>query len=366
MTSEATGLRVLHILGSNAFAGTERHALHLVMELRELGCAAELVCRPSAASLRTEARASRVPVHPVVRGAGIRRPAIVHVHDGRSAILGLLLARTARALFVRTQHFVRPASVEREGWRRSSSVMLHRSLNRRLDGYIAVSQAVADAARKRRDTDGVPTAVIPPGIRLAADHVVAMSRAGREQSRFPIVTSVGRLEAERRFDVLIEAIPRVLRAVPDCRFVIAGSGSAEADLKRRARELGAADAVTWTGWLPEIAPVLRESHVYVNTWPWEGFGMATAEAMGFALPVIAASSGASIELVKDGVTGRLVPPEDPVALAVTICELVRDLPQAAAMGAAGRARAVSAYSVRQTAVSTLAFYQRLPRLTQRP
>ena len=152
--------------------------------------------------------------------------------------------------------------------------------------------------------------------------------------------------------------------MPECRFVIAGAGSAEEDLKSRTRQLGIEDAVEWTGWLPEIASLLGASHIYVNTWPWEGFGMATAEAMGAALPVVAVDSGASPELVAPGVTGLLVPPADSAALAAALCDLLADRERMALMGAAGRERSVARYSMRATAESTLDFYRRLPRVAR--
>jgi glycosyltransferase involved in cell wall biosynthesis len=232
-----------------------------------------------------------------------------------------------------------------------------------MDGYIAVSQAVKVAAIGRGETGSARLAVIPSGIRLPAPDAVARARASREQAKRPLVASAGRLETERRFDVLLRAMPGVLKRLPECRFVIAGSGSAEGGLKRLAARLGVEHALTWTGWLKSIDPVLTESHVYVNPWPWEGFGMATAEAIAFGLPVIAVRSGASIELVEDGVTGRVVAPEDPEALADAISELIEDRSRAAAMGERGRAGAEK-YSIRRTAACTLSFYCGLERVTR--
>ena len=70
-----------------------------------------------------------------VRG---QKPDVLHVHDGRGAIAGTVLAPLAGALGVRTQHFVLPASVTRPGWQRSAAIAMHRVLNRRLQGFIAV------------------------------------------------------------------------------------------------------------------------------------------------------------------------------------------------------------------------------------
>jgi glycosyltransferase involved in cell wall biosynthesis len=301
-------------------------------------------------------------VRSVVSLAGGDAPNVVHVHDGRSALAGSGVALVSGAALVRTQHFVRPASVERTGWQRQLSVGLHRVLNRRLDGYICVSAAAAEAAHARHDVARVPTVVIPPGVGMPSSGRLEAALQARSAATRPVVLSAGRLEPERRFDVLLDAIPIVLRTVPDCEFVIAGAGSAETDLRARVRALEVEDHVKWTGWLDDLAPAMAEADIYVNTWPWEGFGMATAEAMGFGLAVIAANSGASPELVEDHVTGRLVAPADPADLGAALIELLSDRDRVAAMGAAGRERAVAKYSVRATSEATLAFYSLLPRV----
>ena len=105
--------------------------------------------------------------------------------------------------------------------------------------------------------------------------------------------------------------------------------------------------------------LMGQAHVYVNTWPWEGFGMATAEAMGLALPVVAVDSGASSEMVDPGITGFLVPPGDAPALSAALSRVLLDPDRAAEMGEAGRRRALALYGVQRTARDTLALYRRV-------
>jgi glycosyltransferase involved in cell wall biosynthesis len=313
--------------------------------------------------LRGAAAAGGVPVYGLVESAR-RKSDIVHVHDGRSAVIGLVHATLGRTALLRTQHFVRPASQERQGWSRAASMMAHRRINGRLDGYICVSVAAATAAQQRRDAGRAPLRVIPPGARLASDEQVGEAILDRAQAAQPGVATAGRLESERRMDVLIDAIPIVRRAFPGCRFLIAGAGNAEHELKSRARALALEGVIDWTGWLPDTAPVLAGSHVYVNTWPSEGFGMATAEAMGYSLPVVVTDTGASPELVEDSRTGTVVEALSPAALASAICDLLQDRRRATEMGAAARERAVRLYSFGSTAQSTLEFYEQLPRLNR--
>lgn len=366
-----TPLSVLHVVSSDAFAGIERHVVALARELRKRGCAAEIACPPSATRLRAEAEATMVPVHPrrartrggwlgaVARKLATAPPDVVHLHDGRSAVAGTLLAAPTSALVVRSQHFVRPASVERTGWRGPASLALHRTLNRGVDGYVAVSRSVADAALERRDTRGAEVVVIPPGIELPADSIVEAACARRAARPDPVVAVIGRLEAEKGVATLVRALPRLLALVPSCRFVVAGTGAVGPELRRLAGELGVDHAITWLGEVAGAASVLEGAHVYVNSSPAEGFGLATVEAMALAVPVVAIGAGASAEIVEHEFTGLLVPPDDPTAMADAIATLAVERERAEQMGRNGRARAQSLYGVEHAAELALDFYSRL-------
>lgn len=368
---------MLHIVSSDAYAGLERHAVGLIGELRKLGCAAELACPPTGLRMRAEATDRSIPVRPpahvragtwllhVTRTIVTAPPHIIHVHDGRAAPVGALLAAMTGTTLVRTQHFTQPASEIRPGWRGRMSRALHRSVNRRVAGYVAVSRAAADAARGRHELGTALVAVIPPGIDLPADEVVADSRSWREGAGTLVVVSMGRLEPERRIDVLLAAIPMVRAEVPDCRFVIAGAGSAEQELRLSARRLGVEDAIEWKGWVDQPMRVLAEAHVYVNTWPREGFGMAMAEATAMGIPVVAPNAGASPEIVDHGATGLLFSPNHPDALATELLKLLTDRGRAAAIGTTARERALCRYGVATTAQETLALYRRLRSGTER-
>jgi len=269
------------------------------------------------------------------------------------------LSTVLGGIFVRTQHFVYTATMNRRGWARRASLALHRRVNSRLDGYVAVSQSVAQAGRARRETGDALVAVIPPAIVFPTNDALSRARAARATLAYPVVAFAGRLEPERHLDVLLRAVPIVLAEIPDCRFVLAGAGSAEEDLRQLAAELGIEAGITWAGWVADTYSVLTNAHAYVNTWPREAFGMAMAEAMALALPVVAVDAGANTEMVNGGVTGSLVPVDDSAAMAAAIVDLLRDRAVAAEMGEAARERALAAFGGRLTAVSTLALYERL-------
>jgi len=366
-------LRVVHLLSSDGYAGIERHVLRLARLLRERGADCQIACPPTATRLRAEARMAGVPVVPgptphrgawlprLVERLAADRPDVVHVHDGAAAVWGWRLASLAPVRLVRSQHFIQPASAWRSGWRRRGSLLLHRSLNADVDALVAVSEAVAASVRARRDARDDVVTVIPPGIDVPPEEAVAAAAARRASLPNPVVAYVGRFEAEKSLPLLLDAVPHVLEQVPRCRFVLAGSGSLERELRAQAARLGIEHALEWTGLVPEAAAVLARAHVFVNPAAAEPFGLAVAEAMSFALPVVAQASGASVELVEDGVTGLLVSRPEPVELAATLARLATDRELAARMGARARRRACERFGVERTVELTLALYEELVR-----
>ncbi len=364
-------LRVLQVVSSDGYAGIERHVLRLARGLRERGLDCRIACPPTAARLRAEASAAGVPVTPATgtRRAGwfsdaLERlaadpPDVVHAHDGAAAVAAWRLTSLGRSQLVRTQHFVRPASAERQGWRGTVSLALHRALNADLAALVAVSQSVSDSARSRREVAKAKLEVIWPGIDVPSDGDVEDAVRARRRLPQPAVAFVGRLEAEKSLPTLLGAIPLVLERIGACRFVIAGAGSLERDLRELAAGLDIGGAIDWLGEVPESAAVLAESHVFVNPCAVEGFGLVTAEAMAWQLPVVATASGGSAELVEDGVSGLLVEPYDPAALAGAIVRLVSDRGLAEELGRGARARARERFGAERTVERTVALYERI-------
>ncbi len=353
-------MRILHMVHSATatVAGTERHILGLSRELRQLGHSVTIACASVAEPLREAARADGFEV--ISETAVRRHPAVdvLHAHDGRSMLGAVYASAGRRIVLVRTQHFVAPASTERAPVMRAISQLGHRALNSRLDGYVCVSREAARAAMARREV-GLPVEVIAPGIQIPTDAEWQRSVTERAAAGHPVVVSAGRLDHERSFETLIHAIPEIRTRHPAAEFVIAGDGEVTAELKALAQTLGVASAIRWPGWVPDLQEVLRSAHLYVNTWPAEGFGMATAEAMAAGVPVIVTSTGAAPELVADGVGGWIVPPRDPAALAAKILEALGAPDQLVQTGAQARQRATREYSVRSCARALCDFYETL-------
>jgi glycosyltransferase involved in cell wall biosynthesis len=280
---------------------------------------------------------------------------IVHVHNFFPLLSPSVMdgARDAGAAVVQTLHNYRAvcangllmrdgvvceSCVGRVGWR----ALRHRCYRGSLIGSAAVV-AMQQAIRRGGIWDR-------PGTRLIAltdfarGKLIAGGLPGELiviKSNFiaPVVTPagprdgvlfVGRLSAEKGVGVLIEAA----RALPHRRFTIVGGGD---DARWRAMAPG---NVVFTGALAASAARDEMAHAAVLVMPslwFEGFPMTLLEAFARETPVVASRIGSLAELVEDGVTGRLVAPADPAALATAIEAVLGDPAAAARMGRAARA-----------------------------
>lgn len=140
---------------------------------------------------------------------------------------------------------------------------------------------------------------------------------------------VGRLATEKRVELLAG-----ITALDGVRLVVVGAGPAEAALRRHMPDavfLGERRG-------EELAAIYASLDVFVHSGPYETFGQTLQEAAASGVPVVAPAAGGPLDLVADGVTGYLVPPDDPGAFTAAVARLAADPAARAAFGAAGRRR----------------------------
>ena len=153
-----------------------------------------------------------------------------------------------------------------------------------------------------------------------------------------VLLAVSRLEQQKGLDVAIRALARIRARHPDAVLVDLGLGSLRAELEELARAEGVADAVFLAGSVGDVSDWLRRAEVFVHPARWEGFGLALLEAMLASLPVVASAVSSIPEIVVDGSTGLLVPPDDVQSLGDAVCALLDD-PDEGSRVRRGRARA---------------------------
>jgi glycosyltransferase involved in cell wall biosynthesis len=253
--------------------------------------------------------------------------------------------------------------------RRASARLLIRATALLADSIVCCSQTVAS-----QYPAATVAAVAPPPIDpdLAAGDR-ARGRARLELGDEPCVLVVGALSHGRGQDIAIRALAAVRRSIPDARLVVVGDPHPRpadiefaAELRALAGATGVEDAVVFAGTTDAMADLYAAADVVVNPARVpEGFGRVAPEALVAGRPVVATRVGAIEEVLRDGVTAVLVPPEDPERLAAEVVRLLHDPDLATRLVTAGRAHALERYSVAADIAAWKGALEKLPVRTPR-
>jgi glycosyltransferase involved in cell wall biosynthesis len=229
----------------------------------------------------------------------------------------------------------------------------------------------ADAVRKQLIADGYNAEkieVIKNGLDLskfsAARGSGKLHREFGFPSEAPLVVVLSRLDRIKGIDYFLEAAAAVAKLFPQARFLIVGNPpphdeSYKGSLVRHAARLGLSQRIIFTGFRLDVPEVLSDTAVSVLPSLSEGLSNTLLESMAAGVPVVATDVGGNPEAVENGVTGLLVPPRDPDALARAVCLLLGNREMAAEMGNAGRERVAKRFSMDQMVRETETLYLKL-------
>jgi glycosyltransferase involved in cell wall biosynthesis len=346
-------MRVVHVHRIRGIGGSERHLLTLLPALAAEGIEPVFmglddpggVLEPFYRELGVEALRLSCPrdVDPgLLRRVRMElerlRPDVVHTHLVHGDVYGTLGAGGVPV--VSTKHNDDP-------FRRGPFRFVERLLTRRVARVIAITQALR---RFCVDEVGLPPAkvqVVHYGLDelprpWSDDPPVELPDDAR------VLLCVARLAPQKGVDVAVQALARVREVEPRAVLVVLGEGP---DRPRLGGE-----GVVLPGRVGDVAAWYRRAELLVHPARWEGFGLALLEAMLAAKPVVATRVSSAPEIVADGETGLLVPPEAAGALAEAILALLDDPARATAMGEAGLARARNEFSVARMAERTAGVY----------
>jgi len=352
---------VVHCIRVRRAAGAEHHLVELTRALAEEGWTSDvLVLAPQPETVG--GYAERLAEH--CRAVHVRRMAshvdprlvlalrhrlrsgacdVVHAHllhaDWHVAVAAG--ARRPDVALVSTKHNHDPFRA------RQPIRTVERRLTARYDGVIAIS---ASLARFTEEVVGRRPRVVRYGLTPG-------SAADGETCARSHLLAVGRLERQKGFDVLLDAMPAVLAAHPAARLTIVGEGRERARLEQRIRRLGLEGSVELAGWREDVGELLRGATLLVHPSRWEGFGLVLLEAMSAGTPVVATDVGAIPEVVQRDATGLIVPPSDPAAIAEAVTRLLSEPEVARAMGRRGRRRVTEVFAPASMAAETAAVYR---------
>lgn len=352
-----------------AEGGIKSHLLAVLDGLDRARFTPVLICPPDC-SLATEAAAAGHQVMPLdiageinlprdlraarqLRGILTRlQPDILHIHSAKAGLVGrLAVLLPPRPRVVLTVHsFVFD---ERMGARKRALVALaERWLAGVTDVTIAVSAALKDELVAQMRLQPARIRVIYHGVPfLDAPETVADTA--------PCIGTVARLAPQKGLDILLRAAALVVARAPDTRVSIIGDGPLRPELEALAAELGIADRVEFLGFREDAVARMRAISVFVLSSTRETFGLTLVEALSQRVPVVATRVGGIPEVVEDGVTGLLVAPNDPAALADGICRLLTDRAMAHRLADAGNAAVRARFSSARMIAELEALYQEL-------
>jgi len=344
---------VVHVHRIRGIGGSERHLLTLLPALAAGGIEPVFLglddpvgeLEPFYRELGVEAARLPCPrdidpglLRRVRRELASLRPDVVHTHLVHGDVYGALGA--GRVPVVSTKHNDDP-------FRRGPFRFAERLLTRRAARVIAITHAL------RRFC--IQEVGLPPGkvevVHYGLDGLPSPWGESPpvelpEDAR--VILCVARLAPQKGVDVAVRALARVRKVEPRAALVVLGEGPDRPRL--------AGDGVFLPGRVGDVAAWYRRAELLVHPARWEGFGLALLEAMLAAKPVVATRVSSAPEVVADGETGVLVPPDDEESLADAVLSLLGDPTRAASMGQAGLARATSEFSVARMTDRTAAVY----------
>lgn len=363
-------MRILYVIDSLKVGGAEILLVDLLRIVERQGHEAT-VAYFSPGPLDRELATLGVPAHrlsrrgladprAVLRLLGLIRtwrPHVVHTHLTKSDLVGQLAAALGRVpVRISSAHNVDP-------WRRSRVLTrINRLITSRCQWVIAVSNEVRDyltavraypAEKLVTVANGIDLERFDPQRRKPVDRTSAWG-LGAEHIAIGVI---GRLEPQKGHSVLLEAATRVVGEVPESRFLFIGDGSLRAELEAQRTRLGLDEQVIFTGVMQDVPAVLAALDAVAFPSLWEGLPVALLEAMAMEKPIVATAVGGMPGVLRDGVSGMLVPPGEPVELARGLLGILRDPAMAGALGRQARRVVRRDHSAQAMHQRILALYQ---------
>ncbi|MBY6188479.1 glycosyltransferase family 4 protein [Marinobacter hydrocarbonoclasticus] len=310
--------------------------------------------------------ATRSPI-PLIQSLLRHRPDLVHTHFIGPASLSFPIIRWLfRARLVVTDH-----SSDQPGPDASRSqvrALKRRAVSRSVDLYLPVSDYVA--ARLRRLLPGCEHKIKRLYNGIDTRRFRPLSEATNRQqwieAHFDLpgdkhwLLFVGQLAPEKGIDLCFPVVLELLERFPNWCFVIVGDGPLRRTLKLTIAQSPLRERIFLLGRRNDVDNLLRASTLFLAPSTWgEAFGLMLAEASASATAVMANRTGGIPEVVKDGITGALIPPDQPEQLKPALTRLMESPPLRETLGNQGREHVITMFEMRRMVQITFEHYERL-------
>jgi len=280
------------------------------------------------------------------------KPDIFHAHSFLPGVIGRLFS-SEKTICIATIHNEYPHYTNNSCRNKFKLKLEYKSLKRSCKAVVCVSESVRQRANDAMP--GLPFEVINNGIQLG----MMRDASTQQKKEYLTILSLGRLDEQKGYDVLLEAFSILHKKGIKAYLRIVGEGSLRPTLEAKAKELGIDKKVFMPGFSQNPISELSNADMYVCSSRYEGLSLATAEAMAFGLPLITTNVGGVALMVHNGVEARVVPMNNPVALAYAIIEFIENPCVRFHMSVAGREFARKNFDIRNTSRSYEMLYKRL-------
>ncbi len=369
-------LTVVHSEASLGWGGQELRIMAELMGLARRGHRTGLLAAP-AAEILTRARAAGVPAWTVpfrhtldlrsaMRAARVLREQAADVlvtHSSKDGWVGGAAGRLAGVPVVRMRHLAVPVR------RNPISRLVYTRLCRRI---VTTGEGGRDLLIRQAGVPPERIVAVPTGVDLARFDPRRVDggpvrRALGIPGGAPVVGMVAVLRSKKGHRYFVEAAREVVRALPAARFLIVGEGPMRSAVEAWIAEAGLAGAVFLLGHREDIPDVMAAMDVMVlPSRRDEGVPQVLGQALAMERAVVTSDVAGVTELVEDGVTGIVVPPEDGRALAQAVIGLLQDRERARALGRAGARRVADGYSLETMLDRMEALYREVAAERPRP
>lgn len=378
------GVKITHFVETLNRGGLERVVIDLVRAQLEMGYSCQVICLFEPGSLAAELIELGVPVVSCDKRRGLDLRAILrarkfmrshatevlHTHNAISHYYAVLASRgLSLCRVVSTRHGMGATRAAAQRGSRSYSWR-----DNRLEWFYGKSMAFTDVVAtvcetalhefaQRPDVPATKLVAIPNGIRVDKFHPASAEARQRLHAALELAPGtrlagfVGRLTWAKDHATMIRAFRRVQERLPETVLVLIGDGPLKSELMELAAAEGIAHHVLFLGDRSDIPELLSGLDLFVMSSVTEGYSIALLEACASGLPIVATKVGGNAEIVREGVSGNLVPERDPVELANAIVALLADGERAEAMGRAGRDWVLDQGSFRTMATRYAGIYE---------
>lgn len=368
-------MRVLMMVSSIAMGGAERILVSVLPYLREQGIEVKLCTLNTRRDSPLVEQFQQTGIERLDLGAKkmLDRTAwgkfndlldeqkidLVHAQDQDTIVYAAAAHRRRKLPTVMSRHVLKePADTWKEAVR---AKMVLVAAKYGYDRIVAVSEAVRQDFSKLAHVPLSKIETIYNGIDINSFNTRHQRQAKRAEMGWsdetPIVLMVAVLRRGKGHEVLFEAIPRLLEAIPNAKIKLVGDGEQDQILHQQAAAFNG--VVEFLGQRMDVPELLGASDVLVLPSWSEALPTVLIEAGAASLPVVATNVGGTAEIVEDGKTGYVIPTGDAAQLAQRLIDLLQAPQQAQEMGQAAHQRVTALFSLEQQAKQTVALYERI-------